>query len=656
MSVPVFIPSAAQVNAANLSHYLHWINSKLGTSFHDYFSLHQWSIAESDQFWTSLFDYFNVIHEGKYVHCRSSDQMPGIKWYEGVFLNYAEHLARNKNPDDVALIEIDEREAESALTWSELLTSAARLQGLFDSCGLKPGDRVAGYLNNISEASISLFSTLASGLIWSSASPDFGSAAVINRFKQIEPKVLIAVDQYRYGGKHFDRINEIKEICKAIDSIKTLIVVYGDNIAQYDDLPLIEIVDWKSLTSKNLNRTISYTKVAFDHPLWILYSSGTTGLPKAITHSYGGMLLEHLKYTHFHNDIKPGEKYFWYTSTGWMMWNFLHATWLAGSTIILFNGHPMYPSKTILWDLASKLGINHFGTSAPYLHTCMKEDIPVPALPHLRSISSTGSPLSSETYDWIYHRFSQQVFLWSMSGGTDMCTAFVGGCPILPVYKGEIQCIALGCDLKVLDENGKELNHGVGELVIEKPMPCMPVFFWNDPDGSKYREAYFDYFNGKWRHGDWIEITKHQGLIIHGRSDTTLKRYGIRIGTAEIYSALTTVPEIEDSLIIHIDKNNSEPWMPLFVKLSFGKTLSDDLVLNIKEAIKIKCSPRHVPDDYYQVQDIPYTISGKKMESLIKKIFQGNTIAAANNKWSIRNPECLEEYERIMNDQRDKEV
>jgi len=647
MPVPVFIPSSLQMNASNMWHFINWVNSKFGTSFEDYFDLHQWSITESDKFWTSLFDYFNIIHVGKYSSIRSADQMPGIRWYDGVLLNYAEHLARNKGPDEIAIIEIDENKTESVSTWKDVLRSATQLQNLFESCGLKPGDRVAGYLNNISEASISLFATLASGLIWSSASPDFGSAAVIDRFKQIEPKVLIAVDHYQYGGKQFDRINEVKEICKAIESIKTLILISGNRIAQYYDLTSIVILEWKSLMNPNLNRTITYTKVAFNHPIWILYSSGTTGLPKAITHSHGGMLLEHLKYTHFHNDIKPGEKYFWYTSTGWMMWNFLHATWLAGSTIILFNGHPMYPSKAILWDLAAKLDINHFGTSAPYIHTCMKEDMSIPALPHLRSISSTGSPLSSDAYDWLYHRFSQGLFLWSMSGGTDMCTAFVGGCSLLPVYKGEIQCIALGCDLHVLDENGGELNDEVGELVIEKPMPCMPVYFWNDPDGSKYREAYFEYFKGKWRHGDWIEITEHKGLIIHGRSDTTLKRFGIRIGTAEIYSALANIPEIEDSLIIHIDKNNSEPWMPLFVKLLTGKFLNNELISKIKEAIKKKCSPRHVPDDFYQVLDIPYTISGKKMESIVKKIFQGIDLSATNSKWSMKNPECLREYELI---------
>lgn len=650
MSVPIFIPSSRQVNASNLTHFINWVNLKFDTSIHNYSSLHQWSVTEGELFWSSLFDYFNIIHEGEFSKVKSQDQMPGIHWFEGVKLNYAEHLARNKTPLSIAIIQTDENNNQKVLQWKDLISQAAQLQSLFEKWGLKPGDRIAGYLNTISEASVGLFATVASGMVWSSASPDFGSAAVIDRFKQIEPKVLIAVDQYQYGGKQFDRLNEVKEICKAIDSIKTLILIDGNRIAEYTDVHAVEILAWSAIVNSKTNKNIVFRRMPFNHPIWILYSSGTTGLPKAITHSHGGMLLEHLKYTHFHNDIKPGEKYFWYTSTGWMMWNFLHATWLAGATIILYNGHPMYPSKSILWELATKFEISHFGTSAPYLHTCMKEGMPLPELPHLRSISSTGSPLNSDTYDWLYHHFSKEVFLWSMSGGTDMCTAFVGGCPILPVYKGEIQCIALGCDLHVLDENGEELIHEVGELVIEKPMPCMPVYFWNDPDGLKYREAYFEHFQGKWRHGDWIEITEHNGLIIHGRSDTTLKRFGIRIGTAEIYSALAHIPEIEDSLIIHIDRANSEPWMPLFVKLVQGTSLTGDLIRSIKDAIRTRCSPRHVPDDFYKVNDIPYTISGKKMESLVKKIFQGAGPSSTGNKWSVRNPECLKEYELISHE------
>ncbi|MEP7266599.1 MAG: acetoacetate--CoA ligase [Saprospiraceae bacterium] len=642
MTDPIFIPSEKQIHDAHLTHYINWLNQYKGLHFTNYESLWSWSVNEMATFWASLLDYFEVIFSGRFERVMSKDSMPGISWFEGLELNYAEHLSRHAELNPLAIIYQDEARFSKKVFWKEVLEQAARLQHLFESFNLVPGDRVAGYIHNGVEASESLFASIASGMVWSSASPDFGSATVIDRFRQIEPKILIAVDQYQYGGKIFDRTNEILEICQAIHSIECLVII-SSNIGKYQHLDL-EVHQWDQLSKSG---DLRFTRVPFNHPMWIVYSSGTTGLPKAITHSQGGMLLEHLKYTHFHNNVKIGERYFWYTSTGWMMWNFIHATWLAGATIILYDGHPMIPDKDVLWKMAEQESIDHFGTSAPYIHSCMKDEIKIPNLPKLKSISSTGSPLSAEAYDWVSANFSKKIYLWSMSGGTDIGTAFVGGCPILPIYKGEIQCRALGCDLHVLDEDGGECEYEVGELVIEKPMPCMPIYFWNDADGQKYQHAYFDYFPRKWRHGDWINITEHHGLIIHGRSDTTLKRYGVRIGTSEIYSALSTIPEIQDSLIIHIDKDSGDPWMPLFIKLIEGHKLTGELINLIKSNIKSKCSPRHVPDDFFQVNDIPYTLSGKKMESLVKKIFQGVEPGTTSNLGTLKNPDSIDEFFKI---------
>lgn len=644
MDVPVFIPDQSQINQAHITRYRLWVNTEFDLKLADYQELWTWSVANFQVFWSSLFKFFSIEHNGTIDHVLSQYQMPGIHWFDGIDLNYAEHIFKGKKDSEIALIACNESEKSTLIQWGELKRQVSSLQAIFQQNNLHTGDRVAGYLNNIPEASASMLATVASGMVWTSASPDFGSAAVIDRFKQIEPRVLIAVTKYIYGGKQFDRLGEIKEICNAIPSIESLIVVGDEDLLDLQAELNVHIYLWKDLSMYS-TPAVSYVRVPFNDPLWILYSSGTTGLPKAITHSHGGMLLEHYKYVYFHNDVKEGETYFWYSSTGWMMWNFLHASWLAGSKIVLYDGHTMFPFKDILWRIVKEYQVNHFGTSAPYIHACIKEDIQIHALPSLRSISSTGSPLSKEAYDWIYDQVPENVYLWSMSGGTDMCTAFIGGCPVWPIYRGEIQCRCLGVDLQVYDEEGMPLPiHHVGELVIKTPMPCMPVYFWNDIQGKKYLEAYFEKYEGVWRHGDWIEITVHHGLVIHGRSDATLKRHGVRIGTAEIYAACSLILPIIDSLIIHIEQKDSEPWMPLFVKLKEGIILSQELILEIKKCIREKCSPRHVPDEIIQVKDIPYTLSGKKMETLIKKIFQRKQTKDISTVGVIRNAECLSEY------------
>ncbi len=646
MKQAIFTPSNELIQDSNLYHFMIWLNKNHGLHFEDYDALWQWSIGNIEEFWTTMFEYFEIDYQGTYSNIKSQSHMPGILWFEGMTLNYARHMTRSITKNQSALIACNEQGEQKELNWGNLLNQAAQLQALFHAYDMKLGDRIVAYLPNIPEASIGLLAALASGLVWSSCSPDFGSASVIDRFKQIEPRLLIAVDQYQYGGKKFDRGEAIAEIIKAIPSLEVVIMVNSTSSYTYKD-GTINILDWNTIITQSQDMELEYVNVPFNHPMWVVYSSGTTGLPKAITHSQGGLLLEHLKYIHFHNNVKPGERFFWFTTTGWMMWNYLHASWLGGATLILYDGHPGYPDNQHLWQLAQELSIDHFGISAPFLHSCIKEGIELPPLLHIRSISSTGSPLNDEVYLWLYSQIKHDFYLWSMSGGTDIATAFVGGCPIKPIYVGEIQCRALGCDLKVWDEKGEELINTVGELVITQPMPCMPIYFWNDPHMKKYGDSYFTEYSGYWRHGDWIKLTSQGGLIISGRSDTTLKRFGVRIGTAEIYAALLNISSLDDALIIHYDDKEGNAYMPLFVKLKVGLSLDESLRTEIKHVIKTKCSPRHLPDSIVQVKDIPYTLSGKKMEAPIKKIFLGKTIEEVITPGSMRNPDCLKEFENI---------
>ncbi|MGN6439592.1 MAG: acetoacetate--CoA ligase [Agriterribacter sp.] len=637
----LWTPSDAFKSNSNLTRYVSFLEKEYGVSFTDYPALWKWSVNFPARFWKSISDYFGIIHHSPYTEVMSNDAMPHTKWFEGSTLNYVEHVFRNANDQQPAILFQSERHPLHAISWKELEAKTASLQQYFLQQGVQPGDRIAGYLPCIPEATFCLLAALSVGAVWTSCSPDFGADSVKDRFRQVEPVILVAVDGYSYNGKKFNRQEEVAAIAASIPSVKKLILI---PYLEEDISIAIDAVSWNTIMQP-VSQPLRFTPVPFNHPIWILYSSGTTGMPKAITHSHGGLLLEHFKYLSLQNDVKRGENFFWFTTTGWMMWNFVNAALLVGATIVLYDGSPGYPDLNSLWKLAETAPIHHFGTSAPYIMACKKAGISPGKLfdlSVLRSISSTGSPLPPEGFDYVYEHIKHDLWLCSMSGGTDVCTAFVGGNPWMPVYEGEIQGRALGCQLYAYDESGNALEDEVGEMVITAAMPSMPVYFWNDPGFEKYTESYFDTYPGVWRHGDWVKITPREGVVILGRSDATLNRQGVRIGTAEIYRAIDAVTQVKDSLIVNIEQAGGGDYMPLFVVMKEGALLTDEIKLSINKALRAAYSPRHVPDEIIQVNDIPYTISGKKMESPVKKILMGKPVERSVNTGSVRNPASLD--------------
>ena len=645
MEVPEILwkPDEETIQQSNLNRYLTWLKEKKNLNFKDYDSLWQWSVEDIPAFWQSLVNYFDIDFQSPASQVLSEDPMPTTRWFEGATLNYTQQVFKRINKDQPAIIYLNEEHQLKELSAAELHSQVASFAHWLQKAGVKKGDRVAAYLPNIPEATAAMLATVAIGAIWTSASPDFGADSVIERFQQTEPKVLIAATHYTYNGKAFDRTEVVKSIEEALPTLKKLVSV-GEN----KDL---SAVNWFDIILQKQEQ-IPYEFVDFMHPIWILYSSGTTGKPKAITHSQGGILLEHLKYLTFQNDVKPGEPYFWFSTTGWMMWNFVQSVLLCGATIVLYDGSPGYPDLGVLWRLIDEAKINHFGTSAPFILACMKAGISPKntcRLDTLRSLSSTGAPLPADGFKWLKEQVKDPLWTVSMSGGTDLCTAFVGGVPTVPVYQGEIQRACLGAAIDSFDENGGSLINEEGEMVLKKPMPSMPVFFWGDERMEKYKESYFEMFPGIWRHGDWLTITDRNTLVISGRSDATLNRNGIRIGTAEIYRVIDQVPGVADSLIVNIEKKNGEHFMPLFVKMQPGNTLTDDTLKQINQSLKKAYSPRHVPDTILEVSDIPYTISGKKMEAPVKKILMGMAPEKAINTGSMRNPEIVVEFLALKN-------
>ena len=629
---------------SHLKSYIKWLEENQGLNFENYHSLWKWSVTNIETFWQSIWQYFKVNSHTPYNSILSSSVMPGCKWFEGATLNYAEHIFRNANPEVPAIIFGNELGVHQEISWDELKNKVAAMAAYLKSLGVSKGDRVVAFLPNVPEATIAFLAVNSLGAIWSSTSPDFGTESVIDRFAQIEPKVFIAVDGYSYNGKPYDKTAIVKSIVKQLPTLEKVIILPYLNKNAIDNFPE-DHINIHTIFESN-EHDLSFTAVDFNHPIWVLYSSGTTGLPKAIVHSHGGILLEHLKYMAFHNDVHQGERYFWFSTTGWMMWNFVQSALLMGASIVLFDGCPTYPNFEALWAFSDKVGIHHFGTSAPFLVASMKKQINAKEnhdLTTVRSISSTGAPLPYEAFEYVYNNIKSDVWLCSMAGGTDVCTAFVGGSPYYAVHSGEIQCRALGVSLYAYDESGSSVEDELGEMVIDKPMPSMPIFFWNDDNDKRYISSYFEDYKGKWRHGDFIRInSKTDGLVIYGRSDATLNRHGIRIGTSEIYRAVNKILEVEDSLIVNLELDEGKHFMPLFVKMKDGYELTDNVKASINSQLKKEYTPRHVPDTIIEVKDIPYTISGKKMEAPVKKILLKMPLEKSINIDAMRNPECIQ--------------
>jgi acetoacetyl-CoA synthetase len=640
---PLWTPPDGALERSNLGRYLNWMERERGLRFADYQAAWQWSVDDVDGFWSSVWDYFDVQASTAPTSVRGRRTMPGTEWFPGARLNFAEHVFRDRDPAGVALVHESELRPLGETTWGELEAEVGRVAAGLRALGVQPGDRVAAYLPNVPETLVAFLACAVIGAIWSVCSPDFGAPSVVERFTQIEPKVLIAVDGYRYGGRDFDLMDVLPVLRSEIGSLEqTILLPYLHPDRAPAELGP-DVLAWSALAGDG-PAELSFEQLPFDHPLWVVYSSGTTGLPKPIVHGHGGVLLEHLKHAHLHLDLQAGDRVFWFTTSGWAMWNILLSALLTPAAMVLYDGSPAVPDLGRLWDLAAQTGVTCFGTSAAFVATCMKAGLE-PGRDHdlgaVRSVGSTGSPLSAEGFRWIYEHVADDVWLFSMSGGTDVATAFIGGVPTLPVYAGELQVRCLGAKVEAWDPEGRPLTGQVGELVLPEPMPSMPLFLWNDAGGERYRDSYFDMYPGVWRHGDWIEINDRGGSVISGRSDATINRSGIRIGTSEIYRSVLTLDEVLDALVVDLPRPGADGSIVLFVVLATGARLDDELRASIARRIRSRCSPRHVPDEVRVIAEVPRTLSGKIVEVPVKRILMGTPPAEAISRDALANPDAL---------------
>lgn len=634
-------PSDQRRENSNLTAYMKWLGRTKGLQFSDYQQLWNWSTSDLEAFWGSLWQYFEIKAHRTYDEVLTSHEMPGAEWFPGAEINYTEHVFRMASPDRPALLFKAEDRPLAEISWDELQRTVASLAASFKEMGVGPGDRVAAFMPNIPQTLAAFLACASLGAVWSSCSPDFAVRSVIDRFAQIEPKVLLAVDGYPYAGKKFDCLPMVKELGQKLPGLKHLVLVSYLN----PESKLDGAVPWDSLLGRD--EPLTYTPVPFNHPMWVVYSSGTTGMPKGLVHSQGGALIELLKFLNFHLDLKPQDRFFWFSTTGWVMWNIVQGGLLTGATPVLFDGNPAWPDMTPLWKLAEQAGFTFFGTSAAFITACMQADLHPGRdydLSKLHSMGSTGSPLSPEGFRWIYREVKSDLLLGSTSGGTDISSGFLVASPLLPVKSGEMQCRGLGVKAQAWDEDGNSLVNEVGELVITEPMPSMPIYLWNDADGSRYLESYFDTYPGIWRHGDWIKFTPQGGAVILGRSDSTLNRQGVRMGSSDFYRVLDEMPELADSLIVGYTDPGGQYRMPLFVVPKEGVTLDEALAKEIKTRLRTALSPRHVPDGVFAIADVPRTLNGKKLEVPVIRVLAGRDPAKVVNRDSMANPSAMDYF------------
>jgi acetoacetyl-CoA synthetase len=641
----LWTPSADQVAYANVTKLMKWLAAERGLRFADYDALWRWSVEDLEGFWGAMWDYFGIAAAQPYTRVLGRREMPGAEWFPGARLNYAQHFLRGERPGADALMFLSETAPLQGFRWEALGGQVRILATRLREMGVRPGDRVASYLPNIPQTVIAMLATTSIGAVWASCSPDFGWRGVLDRLQQLAPKVLFCVDGYRYGGKEFDRRGELREIIGALDGLEH--VVHLPYLNPDADPPVGGARAWDTLLDHPPvpAESFEFEQVPFDHPLWILFSSGTTGLPKAIVHGHGGILIEQMMLQSFHMDLHPGDRAFFFTTTGWMMWNFIVSAPLIGVCPLLYDGNPAYPDPTVLWKLAADSGTTLFGASPSYVDLMKKAGV-VPGktydLSRLRTILPAGSPVSAEHTAWFYRNVKADLWVATGSGGTEFCCGLVGGVPTLPVYAGEIQARSLGVAADAYNERGESVVDELGELVITEPMPSMPVRLWGDADHERYRETYFADFPGVWRQGDFFRINKRGGCFVLGRSDATLNRHGVRIGTAEIYRTLDQLAEIDDALIVNLDLPGGGFYMPLFVKLRDGLRLDEALIRRINDRLRHDYTPRHVPDKIIQVPEIPTTLTGKKLEVPVRKILSGVPAEQAANRNAMADPRALD--------------
>ena len=645
----LWTPSTERRAASGLGRYSHWIAERAGVPADDYEALWDWSVRPGSGFWASLAEFLDVAADGDWSPERDPARsgFSGAGWFPQVRLNYAEQALRGDDAAGPALIQVSEDCPTLEVSWTDLRRHVGAFAARLREWGIRPGDRVAGYLPSITEAVIALLGSAAVGAVWTCCAPDYGTDAVLDRLSQVQPRILVAADGYRFAGRDIDCVATIRQLAQSLPGLERVVVV--PRIHDAVDLVLpVTVTPWAEIVADPAE--LVFARLPFDHPLWILYSSGTSGPPKGIVHSQGGIVLEHLKWLALHADVRAGDRFFWFSSTAWVVWNAAVAALMVGATVVLYDGSPNRPRPDRLWEIVAATGATQFGTSAGYL-TASRQAGLVPGRDHdlseLRSVLYSGSVLPVDSWRWVYDRVKSDLWLDAPCGGTDVGTSYVGGNPLAPVYAGEMQCRLLGARVESWDEDGLHATDRIGELVVTAPMPSMPVRFWNDPDGLRFREAYFDVYPGVWRHGDWITITSRGTALVHGRSDSTINRHGVRIGSADIYAAVDRIPEIADSLVIGAELDGGGYWMPLFVTLVDGARLDEELRIRIADEIRRQGSARHVPDEILLAPAIPRTLTGKRLEVPVKRLLQGIGQDSAVNSGVVDHPDVLPWYSEI---------